>query len=506
MNEKMTGLTGTRVIVVDDEPDEALPVLKALAKKGVSAAYFTGNLEELPEESSRLSGIRLAILDMDITGSGSDKNKAAALVNVIKKIINPQNGPFAVLVWTKHPEIIELFENYIFLEKDIPNSICTVTLTKDKCKKNGNFNFEIVADKLSEALSETSPLLFLQTWEEKCFKAASEVTNNLSILSENNAEGLEEWRKNWKEQLLMLMRTMAQAQAGKHLTQDNCLDSFYGSLNPLHADRMENKVSDLTAFLIQKSSEIIDSLADVSVEQKAKINTMLHIAFEGTSNFSGGNIYLYKTEEKPEWVPALDDILSDLLPESFKLTEQSYETLKAEGLPENTISQLKKLYNKKDNSGEKGFLKDVEKEIGHDQIIKYKSAILKSALHHKNKQLLSSASQIVLVEINALCDHAQKNISIARFVSGILTPTNHYGNIKKAEFIKRLGPFFFDQSPELISKGEYYLCLSSRHLVTTCRLHEIKNTKPVGRLRSQALTALQAWFAGHASRPGMLIL
>ena len=76
----MIGLKGTRVVVVDDEASDALPVLKAFAQKGVPCAFFDGSLEGLPEENEQLSGVRLAILDMDLVGVGvSDKSKAATL-------------------------------------------------------------------------------------------------------------------------------------------------------------------------------------------------------------------------------------------------------------------------------------------------------------------------------------------------------------------------------------------------------------------------------------------
>jgi hypothetical protein len=63
---------------------------------------------------------------------------------------------------------------------------------------------------------------------------------------------------------------------------------------------------------------------------------------------------------------------------AFKLTEQSYEKLKKDGLPEGLLSQLKRVENPL-YTNETYFVEVIEKAIGPEQIVKYKSAILKSA-------------------------------------------------------------------------------------------------------------------------------
>src|SRR5437773_2691174 len=99
----MIGLRGARVIVVDDEAPEALPILKAMAKAGIATAYFEGKDTDAPEREQRLIGVRLAVLDMDIVGARvDDKSRIAALVGFLERILSPQNGPYAAIIWTKH--------------------------------------------------------------------------------------------------------------------------------------------------------------------------------------------------------------------------------------------------------------------------------------------------------------------------------------------------------------------------------------------------------------------
>jgi len=79
---------------------------------------------------------------------------------------------------------------------------------------------------------------------------------------------------------------------------------------------------------------------------------------------------------------------------SFKLTEQSYEKLKKDGLPEDLLNQLKSL---KDQlyTVETDFVEAIEKAIGAEQTGKCKLTILKSANKTLDKRL-----EIVILDDN----------------------------------------------------------------------------------------------------------
>ena len=435
----MIGLKGVRVLVVDDEESDALPVMKAFAQKGIGCAFFNGSVEGLPKESERLSGIRLAILDMDLVGGGvADKSKVTTLVSRVEALLSPMNGPYVVLAWTRHPELIKLFEEYMFSRVDAPKPIITVSLTKDQCITNGEFDLKVLGQKINEALSTFSPLQFLQAWEEKNFEAATEVTNILSnlILQETDPA---KWRLAWKNQLLNLMYALAKESVGESLDEHSVLIGVYNSLNPLHSDRMESYISDLSVLLSGSAAEILGQKEECGIDRKAMINTMLHLASEKDGKYAAGNIYRFEGENKPSWVPSCEELLGDF---------------------------LKKEYNKLEQ-----------------------------------KQELSLKCQPILIEISATCDHAQKNIRVARFLAGLLIPVSEQNKIKQpAEFIWRLGPLLVGGLP-----SPYFLCLSARHLVTSS-LGDVVSMKSFARLRNQPLIHLQAWFARHASRPGLILL
>lgn len=437
----MIGLKSTRAIVVDDEESEALPIMKALAKKGISCAYFHGaNIKELPEEKDKFTGIRLAILDMDLVqGAGNDKSKISTLIACLERLLRPDNGPYIALVWTNNPLLKELFEKEVFSNNNLPNPIDIIMLTKAQCKKNGELDIDIIEQKIQKSFKSFSPLKIIQAWEGKNFEASTEVSNILANLTtaEKNPK---KWRKAWRKQTLNLMFSLAKEAVGEGINISSVLSGLYNSLNPLHADRMEASSDKLSILLKSSAKEVLKHNDDCSVEQKAKINKMLHLAFGESSLFGAGLIYKFSQDSKPKWVPSIDELLQDLLHKEYNTEE-------------------------------------------------------------KRKEITQKCESII-VEISANCDHAQGNIRALRFLAGVLIHNSEQKKIKRqAEFNWNLGPFILEDTTNSV----YYLNFSARHLVT-CSTDQLTTIKPFVRLRSQALTDLQAWFARQSSRPGLILL
>jgi len=360
--------------------------------------------------------------------------------------LRSDNGPYTVIAWTYHAELLEKFEKSVFSEKDVPKPILSLMLTKTQCKsEDGEFSLSVVSEKLAEALGQFSPVLFLQGWEQKCFLAATEVTNGLSALVAPQTKDRTKFRESWKKHFLQLLHAMASAQAYRHLDPDTCLSAVYGSLGPLYADRMESHAADLSAALVQSSEEILRASADCGNDRKARVNTLLHLAFEGLQRFTGGNLYVFPNKKRPQWLPDSRRLIEDFI------------------------------------QGKKGHPETAAKATQ-----------------------LEGVTIPVLVEIGANCDHAQKNIRVARLIFGVALPSGERNKINpRAEFIWEIGPIFLKgkrRAPE-----KYNIYLSARHLVSL-GLDKAEEMKPYARFRSQALVDLQAWFARHASRQGMVLL
>ncbi len=440
----MIGFSGARVLVVDDNVGEAVPILEAFAKRGIPTAFFDGSSGGLPSQSRRLRGVRLAILDMVLVpGATSDAARISPLLSTLDRILSPDNGPYAVLIWTAHSELRDIFEQRVFQHTSIPKPILTVMVEKSDCKnRGGTFNLVRLAHHVENALAGTSPLLLLQAWEEKSFESATDVTNGLSSLIAAGGNDLAEWRRAWESGVFRLMHSLAKAQMGAQLNEKTFLSGLYSSLNPLHADRMESRMAKTGAPLAQAAAAAMGAGVGSSREARARINTMLHLAMTDLDRFFAGNVYRSGPGRGPSGAPGTSTLLNDLLQHPEDATR---------------------------------------------------------------RELVSSQSVPVLVECTPACDHAQNNIRVARFIAGMLVPDNQECNreMKKADFVWRFGPVYLGN--QLPVEGAYNFYLSARHGVTL-DLKRAARLRPIARLRATAFADLQAWLSRHSGRPGMVTL
>ncbi len=444
----MKGLGGVRVIVVDDKEDEALPILKDLAQRGIPSAFFLGG-SKAPVPVRQNPGIRLAILDMDLGWIGAtEAGKASSLAKFISNIFSPENGPYGILAWTSYPEIVEHLKKYLYAETSFPRPIFTLCLTKDECSIKGKISAKLLSEKLDPRLADFTPLMLMETWEEQSFCAATEVTNTLSKMADCDAPDLDSWSTAWNKNFLNLMNILAKAEMEQNLDLNNCLSGFYNILNPLHADKMETKSATLVKTHKKKAKEIIAADGKNDLNQNANLNTMLHLGFEQLNQYSPGNLYILSKAKIPPELAKIDGILTELF------------------IPV------------KDKTGK---VKQEETEI----------------LFTKMKTQI----KLIALEISAACDYAQKHIYLARFLGGILIPETLIKHIRHNDlFLNNFGPICLNIEG---SPSVYYVCLSARHFVTL-DIEKAQKLRAVAKIRSQALAVLQDWFAQHAGRPGMV--
>ena len=113
----MDGLRIARVLVLDNEIDEAKPFMEALAKRGVGATYFSGDVEKLPCPNQKLTGIRLAVLDLDLTGEREAKAAIGTLLQSVNAIIGRDNGPYLAIAWTGTDD--EFFSEFVKQQRNL---------------------------------------------------------------------------------------------------------------------------------------------------------------------------------------------------------------------------------------------------------------------------------------------------------------------------------------------------------------------------------------------------
>jgi hypothetical protein len=444
----MNGLSGARVVLLDDEPNEAIPVIKAFSKMGVPAVFFDGkNSSELPTKTRKLRGVRLAILDMNLGVTGSNETIASTLVQTFSRIIDDDNGPYGVLIWTNHPDLKEIVARYIYEHETLPKPVFVVTLRKADFKVSGGkgaprrFAIGKLSRELIEILAENSPLECLQVWEGTCFRAATNVTNSIAHLSSAAAANLDGWRQAWREETLKLLLVISKASAEKHHTKENCIPSIFLALNPMHSDRMDLLVEDLTEDLSRHVDQIMAATGGSVTDRKAKVNTMLHLAGDQLENFNPGNLYFFNKKNSPDFMPTLEDALQDCL--------QGKEA---------------------------------------------------------QQKALRKLARVCGLEVTPACDHAQNKMRLSRIVAGFVVPWDRKETIKvSAGFLKAAGPFYFARRPKLLRAGAYLLVFNSRYVVTA-KPSRVQELPAIARVRSNLLADVQSWASYQAARQGVMML
>jgi hypothetical protein len=350
-----------------------------------------------------------------------------------------------VVLWTNHEEHRDKIKEYLFKHGDLPNPLFTEMITKAECRNGEQFSLDQVEARISQALDRIGPLRILQAWEGGCFEAATAVTNALAGVSKQTGGDLDGWSAGWATGMHALLRAIAGAKLEKHLAEASCADGVFATLNPLHADRMETLLPSLVGSVSQHSRDIMNAAGAITLDQKAKINTMLHVGLRDLPGFAPGNMYVFPGKRKPKWIPKCTQLL-----EGFVQTSGSDEQ----------VAQRK-------------------------------------------EEVCSAAFQVV-VEISAVCDYAQKKLQSARLLPGLLIPDRLKSRINvSVQFMKGLGPVFLETAR--IPKGVYYLFFSSRQVLSP-DIGLIARLRPFAQMRSQGLSDLQSWFAYQAGRQGVTLL
>jgi hypothetical protein len=103
----MSSFASPRVLVIDDEPDAAIPIIQAFSTLNIPTAWYTGVGTDVP--ASPLPNVRVLILDLVLgTSNFEPKNTAGVVLRTLAPTL--QSGPCLFLLWTAHSDEKEKFE------------------------------------------------------------------------------------------------------------------------------------------------------------------------------------------------------------------------------------------------------------------------------------------------------------------------------------------------------------------------------------------------------------
>jgi hypothetical protein len=443
----MYGFRTSRVLIIDDKPNEALPVLHALGALGIASLYHDCHPDA--DYTKKHSGIRLLFLDMVLENRSANESDPVAAANILvgalDQILERTSEPLIVVCWTKHKDFKEYFQKAF--ERAFPETpLKNVLLFNKDDLLDAKKRSELIKQ-IQNAMESLKPLSTLFGWEQMVHDSATRTTTALASLiqSATKTENVE-----WETCAYRICAALALAERGTRLVKespDRAIKALFDALNPLLGDRLDHTSIPATPELSAlaetlKQTAVLESnewpkKSLLSSQLRAALNSMIHLSFKVMrSELNPGDIFFAYGKNA--------DLGAAVFPDWKDVAEDTFI------------------------SGEKP----------------------------------ASPTPLPLVmEISAVCDFAQAKTRLPRFIAGFLVPET-LKIVKSSAFTKRLGPLLIQlDDPNL--EGVYYLVFNA-HYLFSLRPDVSAQLTPSKRLRAPILADFTAWISGQMSRPGPL--
>ena len=269
------------VVLVDDNFDEAAPLIRALGHQGFSHLYFSGSMGELPEEP--LTGIRFMFLDIQLAGmhGQSNENIASALLSVVTRIVSATNGPYVVVFWTAHENVIEkVMENL-----DASGIAPVQYIVADKLDFIGDtFDLGALLDHIQEKLNAIGAFALYVQWENLLNVAAKEFITNFSSHAPKGSA--------WSQETARLFYRLYKARVGKNELDDE-LQQFRCACHVMNRCFLDSLQSKTDQHLeLPEGLSLSDDGPTLSNEVNAKLNTSLFLSHHHAARPHTGSVYI----------------------------------------------------------------------------------------------------------------------------------------------------------------------------------------------------------------------
>lgn len=190
-NKRLNLSNSGRVVVIDDKWEEVEGLVKSLTKMGVPCYYFDGSIADLPAKP--IDGVRFLFLDIELgdTRGVSDKDKASALAGRILKIVGKDNGPYFIVFWTQHREVIQYVLEYIGTKAP---PVQWVDLEKPpQTASVGEWGVQVITQKIESKLNEIGAFRLYIEWENILNLAGIRFVKEFSSLVPLNSANSSAW-------------------------------------------------------------------------------------------------------------------------------------------------------------------------------------------------------------------------------------------------------------------------------------------------------------------------
>ncbi|MCF0061370.1 hypothetical protein MUK70_19205 [Dyadobacter chenwenxiniae] len=369
-----------KIIIVDNMQDELDRLGRSFFNNGLGCRTF---LYTVDYDDEPLKNVRLAFFDINLI-SGREvltdqdiqdilENHTTVLNDIayaIGQFIHVDNGPYALIFWTKNSALIGAIRDYIGNEErgygDLPSPIFIGCL--DKTEFDDDDKIVHLSERVLELINSNEKLKFLFDLENNAKIAGEKTLNRLaSIIPREDSWGIS---TRFFDNLDMVLSRVAASTLGFEHSKSNPQRAVYEGLVPIVNYEFLNSSSDVDWREITSqltNAKAISNLANPSDIIQHKMNALYHI------------------EACQDNVKAVRGCVLEI----DRFNEAHMKSLNIEDVDE----WITKLLAIKDGS-------DAQKA---------------------RKIEILGQSKIVAIEISAACDYANKKPRINKYILGVLT-------------------------------------------------------------------------------------
>ena len=242
----MSMFSSPRVLVIDDEQEEAIPIIRAFSELCIPVAWYTGVGRDVPDPP--LPNVRILLLDLVLGTSEFDaKNTAGVVLRTLAPTL--KSGPCLFLLWTFHSEQKDAFEQALSAYNDgLPENervlpLATICLSKSEFIHDGRADGPALVTRIQEELNRLEPINLLLEWEASCAEAAATTSGHLLALAFKWDGGV----ANWMEKLGNILDELVEVSLGKSASTATSnreyLAALFEPLSLIHEDRTRRVAS-----------------------------------------------------------------------------------------------------------------------------------------------------------------------------------------------------------------------------------------------------------------------
>lgn len=289
-DKKLSLSKNGRVVVIDDKWEETENLIKSLARLGVPCCYFDGSMDSLPK--APLKGVRFLFLDIELgdTVSADNKSKASALAARVLKIIGKSNGPYFIVFWTLHKEVIGYVLDY--LRPKIP-PVQYIDLEKPpRTASKDEKSILALTKKIEERITDIGAFRLYVAWESILNSAGIDFVNNFSSLVPLDSS--DNGPKKWSEGTSNLFHKLSETYSSDNLTDP--IAKFKNActlLNQSFSDTLQRFTQ--KKLCLPQGFDLKAGALDRDVI--SKINTALFIDFSYNLNASTGAVFFISDDD-----------------------------------------------------------------------------------------------------------------------------------------------------------------------------------------------------------------